>query len=105
MVGDIDLENLDAAFAAAFGDPEIAAGASVKGRKAREKRAALKATDGRRKRGVAPDQTRQLNVAIRRELRERLALASRAQRLMMVEIVEKALEAYLPTLERKPKNA
>lgn len=105
MTGGIELEDLDAAFAAAFGEPEIAAAATPKGRKARERRHAMKATDGRRKRKVSPEQCAQLNVAIRRELRERLVLASKAQRLLIVDVVEKALEAYLPKLEKGGRHA
>lgn len=102
---ELDTDDIDAAFAAAFGDPEIAAAASPKGRKARERRQAMKPNDGRKKRSVSPDQCAQLNVAIRRELRERLVLASKAQRIMIVDVVEKALEAYLPKLEKGGRHA
>lgn len=89
-----EIENLDAAPAAAYGkDRTVADMAKPKVRRAKEKRHALRPDDGRRKR--ATGRTAQFNTKMKPDLRDRVAQASRMTGKAIAVLVEEALEAYL----------
>src|SRR6185503_822364 len=74
---------------------------TVAGRLAREKKP-LAPNDGRLRRVPGrSERTAQLNATIHQELKERVVRTSRDHRLTMVEIVERALTAYLDMLDKK----
>lgn len=98
-----EIDLIDAALAAAYGDPEIVRSATPRARKAREKRAALSPDDGRRRR--ATGRTAQFNVKMKPELRRRTIQASRAHDMPISVFVERALEAFLTKLEGKDTDA
>ena len=99
MSGGEAIDDIDAALFDALGTPEVAALTDPRKRRAREKRMSLSPTDGRRKRKTG--RTAQFNVKIRADLKAQVLRASRDHRLLIAEVVESALMAYLPTLEKR----
>jgi hypothetical protein len=97
MSGGETVEDIDAALAEAFSAaPEAVAMVAPAARRAREKQMRLSPTDGRRRRRTG--RTAQFNVKMRAELKEQVVRASRDHRLLIAELVEQALMAYLATL-------
>ena len=103
MSGGEPCEDIDAALADAFGEPEVVALVDKEKRRKREKKMALSPDDGRRKR--ATGRTKQFNCKMKPDLHRRIVQASRTQGLSITVLVERALQAYLAELERGGKNA
>jgi hypothetical protein len=100
MIGGESVEDIDAALAEAFGSaPEAAEMVAPAVRRAKEKRMRLSPDDGRRKRRTG--RTAQFNVKMRPDLKAQIVRASRDHRLLIAELVEQALTAYLATMEAR----
>ena len=96
MTGDDQFDDINAALDGALGTPEVIALADPRKRRAREKRMALSADDGRRKR--ATGRTKQFNCKMRPELHRRLVQASRQSGTPITVLCEQAFEEFLAKL-------
>jgi predicted HicB family RNase H-like nuclease len=103
MSGEGAFDDIDAALANAFGEPEVAALVDKDKRRKREKRMALSPDDGRRKR--ATGRTKQFNCKMKPDLHKRIVQASRKYDISITVMVERAMQAIIGELERGGKNA
>lgn len=99
--GEIPCDDIDAALANAFGEPEVAELVDKDKRRKREKRMALSPDDGRRRR--ATGRTKQFNSKMKPDLHRKIVHASRTHDIPMTVLVERALIAYLAELDRRSK--
>ena len=103
MSGGEAFDDIDAALADAFGNPEVTELADQGKRRKRKKRMALSPDDGRRKR--ATGRTKQFNCKMKPDLHRQLVQASRKHGISITVITERAILALLAELERGGKHA
>jgi hypothetical protein len=96
MRGSRQFEDIDAALAEAFREPEVNALVNAGSRRKREKRMGL-SNDGRRAR--ATGRTRQFNCKMKPDLHRRLVQASRTVEVAITVLVERAVGAILARLD------
>ena len=103
MSGGGEFDDIDAALANAFGEPEIVALVDKNKRQKREKRMGLSPDDGRRKR--ATGRTKQFNCKMKPELHRQLVQASRRHGISITVLTERAIAALIAELDRGGKRA
>jgi hypothetical protein len=92
------IDDIDAALASAFAEPDVSDVVNKAKRNRREKRMALSPDDGRRKR--ATGRTKQFNCKMKPELHKQLVQASRRHDISITVMVERAMAAFIAELDR-----